>query len=154
MTIRFIEHNLTPGEQLLYRVQPHWIVFSRPVLFTLGLILFVRLFPASGVLAYLVIPVVLILWIVKLIEYTCSEFGVTNKRVLVKIGLIHVDIVDILLQRIESVQVSQSLLGKILSYGTVTICGTGGDRYPFQCIRKPMLFRSHVQEQMNHLGTA
>ena len=154
MTIRFIEHNLAPEEQLLYRVQPHWIVFSQPTLFTLGLILFTHLFPASALLIYFAIPIVLILWIAKFIEYKCSEFGVTNKRVVVKIGLIQVDIVDTLLQRIESVQVSQSLLGKILGYGTVTICGTGGDRYSFQWINKPMLFRSHVQEQMDNLGTA
>jgi uncharacterized membrane protein YdbT with pleckstrin-like domain len=151
MSIRFIENNLAAGEQLLYRTQPHWIVFSRPTALTLGLLLFLRLFPASSVLAYLMIPLILIVWIAKLIEYTCSEFGVTNQRVLVKTGLIQVNIVDTLLQRIESVQVAQSLLGKIFGYGTVTICGTGGDKYPFLWIKHPLLFRSHVQQQMSSL---
>jgi uncharacterized membrane protein YdbT with pleckstrin-like domain len=154
MTIRFIENNLAPGEQLVYRVQPHWIIFIKPLFFTLALIIFGRIFAGNMALVYIAIPVAFIVWIAKFIEYTCSEFGVTNKRVLSKTGLIHVDVIDTLLQRIESVQVYQSLLGKILGYGVVTICGTGGDRYPFMWIKNPMLFRSHAQEQMSHLGTA
>jgi uncharacterized membrane protein YdbT with pleckstrin-like domain len=154
MTTRFIEKNLVPGERLVYRTQPHWIVFSRAFLLTMVAILYVGFFPGDTSLIYFVMPVILLIWVANFIDYTCSEYAVTDKRVLVKVGFFQVEIVDTQLQRIESIQVSQNLLGKILNYGTITVRGTGGDAYPFAWIQKPLVFRSQAQEQMSHLGTA
>ncbi|MCH8814830.1 MAG: PH domain-containing protein [Chloroflexi bacterium] len=48
--------------------------------------------------------------------------------------------------KIESVNVKQTILGRILGYGTVTIIGTGGTSEPFTFISKPLDFRKAFQQ--------
>ena len=50
------------------------------------------------------------------------------------------------LTKIESVNVDQSILGRILGYGTIGIIGTGGTKEQFNDIRKPLTFRKKFQE--------
>ena len=92
---------------------------------------------------------VLTLWILPLIEYWTSEFAITNKRVIVKMGLIRRHTLELNLQRVESVSVDQTTIGRILGYGTITIIGTGGTREPFRRIAHPLEFRKAVEEQLN-----
>jgi len=63
-----------------------------------------------------------------------SEFAITNKRVIIKVGLISRKTLEMNLSKIESVNVDQSILGRILRYGTLTVIGTGGTRETFTTI--------------------
>jgi uncharacterized membrane protein YdbT with pleckstrin-like domain len=65
--------------------------------------------------------------------------------VLIKIGLIRRHSLELLLQKVEGIGVDQSLAGRILGYGTITVTGTGGTRESFQRISRPMEFRRQVQ---------
>ena len=119
---RYIDANLIRGEAVVYQAKPHWILFvSWRSLLTLGL------FP--------------------LIEYWSSEFAVTNKRVIMKMGWISRRVLELNLHKIESVNVDQSLLGRLLGYGTITVIGTGGTRETFDRIAHPLPFRKAFQEQ-------
>ena len=82
------------------------------------------------------------------IEYLTSEFAVTNKRVVTKVGLVERDSQETLLSKIETIGVDQTLAGRLLGYGTVTIVGTGGSREPFALIAQPLEFRRQVQTQI------
>ena len=90
----------------------------------------------------------IITWIGACITYYSSEYGLTTKRVLVKVGFIRRRSIEILLQRVESIQVDQTLWGRLWGYGTIIICGTGGSRDPFYRIADPLTFRREVQEQL------
>jgi len=81
-----------------------------------------------------------------LIRRATSEFVITNKRVIVKVGLIRRKTLEMNLQKIESVNVEQGIMARILGYGTVTIVGTGGTKESFSDIRKPLVFRKKFQE--------
>ncbi|MCX5814164.1 MAG: PH domain-containing protein [Proteobacteria bacterium] len=81
-----------------------------------------------------------------MIRRATSEFVITNKRVIVKVGLIRRKTLEMNLQKIESVNVEQGIMARILGYGTVTIVGTGGTRESFTDIRKPLMFRRKFQE--------
>ncbi len=78
--------------------------------------------------------------------YRSSEFAVTNKRVLMKAGVLRRRSLEILLSKIEAIGVDQSLLGRFLNYGSLTVGGTGGTKEVFDKIAAPMEFRLKVQE--------
>jgi len=88
--------------------------------------------------------------ILTLIDSTC-EFGVTNKRVIIKTGIIRRKTLEVILQKVESIEVDQSVPGRILGYGTLVITGSGGTNKPYTNIAKPLHFRSHVQKVMEDL---
>ncbi len=83
-----------------------------------------------------------------IIKYSTSEFGITSKRVLIKTGLIRRNSVEVLLNKVEGIQVNQNITGRILGYGSVTVSGTGGTKDPFNKISSPLEFRKKVQEQI------
>jgi uncharacterized membrane protein YdbT with pleckstrin-like domain len=117
---QYVEGNLVPGEQVVYETKNHWMIFVS-------------------------IRAVLTLFIGPLIEMASNEFAITNKRVLVKEGLIARRGIDMAVSKVESVSVNQSILGRILGYGTIVIRGTGGTNEPFHKIANPMEFRKQFQ---------
>ena len=74
-----------------------------------------------------------------------SEFAVTNKRVIIKVGLIRRHTLELLLGKVESIGVDQSILGRIVGYGSIVVIGTGGTKEPFKNIAEPLEFRKQVQ---------
>lgn len=83
-----------------------------------------------------------------IINLKTSEFGITNKRVIVKIGFIRRDSLEVLLNKVEGIQVNQGILGRIFGFGSITITGTGGAKNPFHNITAPLKFRKIAQEQI------
>jgi len=86
------------------------------------------------------------LWISPIIRQKTSEFVITNKRIIMKTGLISRKTFEMNLQKIESVNVDQTFWGRLLGFGTVSIVGTGGSRESFADISEPLLFRRKFQE--------
>ncbi|SEH05756.1 PH domain-containing protein [Candidatus Venteria ishoeyi] len=86
------------------------------------------------------------LWIGAIIDYITAEFVITDKRIIIKVGLIWRNTWEMNLSKIESVIVRQSIMGRILNYGEVTIIGTGGTHESFSNISKPLKFRKKFQE--------
>ena len=74
-----------------------------------------------------------------------SEFAVTTSRLIFKVGLIARYTTELLLSKVESIGVTQNLLGRVLSYGDITVTGTGGAREVFRRVADPIGFRNHVQ---------
>jgi uncharacterized membrane protein YdbT with pleckstrin-like domain len=81
------------------------------------------------------------------IDYKTSEFGVTSKRVIVKVGLLRRRTLELLLRQVEAISVDQSLLGRLLGFGSLTLTGTGGVREVFHNIASPLEFRRRIQGQ-------
>jgi uncharacterized membrane protein YdbT with pleckstrin-like domain len=75
---------------------------------------------------------------------TGTELAVTDRRVIYKRGLIRRHTVEMNMDKVESVDVDQSVLGRIFNYGDVTIRGTGASLEPLHMIEDPLTFRSHV----------
>ncbi|MGA3211603.1 MAG: PH domain-containing protein [Terriglobales bacterium] len=86
-----------------------------------------------------------------LFKRSSTEMAVTNKRVLVKVGLMSRRSIEIMLSKIESVRVDQSVMGRILRFGTIVVRGVGGTPEPFADIANPLEFRRRVQEQIDRL---
>jgi uncharacterized membrane protein YdbT with pleckstrin-like domain len=146
----YVEDNLMPGEEVTYRTHLHWTIYLRGVLVALlGLALVVAGFwrPDLDVLAYLgaaVLVVAAIMWLGQWVKSRTSEFAVTNKRVIIKVGLIRRDTLELPLGKVESIGVDQSITGRLVGYGSIVVVGTGGTRAPFKNIARPLEFRKHV----------
>ncbi len=89
------------------------------------------------------LPVVVGLFVlgVVYIRYRSTEIAVTNRRIVVKLGFISRRTVEINVTKIESVQVSQGILGRLFGFGTLVIAGTGATHEPLRGIADPIGFR-------------
>lgn len=147
----YIEKNLMNGENIFYRGNMHWIVFYSAIIwFIVSIILFSRNSGTASV-GGLFILIAIVTGIASFINYKTSEFGITNKRVIVKVGFIRRNSFEVLLNKIEGIQVSQGILGRILGFGSITVSGTGGTKDPFRMISAPLEFRRKVQEQIESI---
>lgn len=86
------------------------------------------------------------------IRYFTTEMAITNQRVLVKTGFIRQDVFDNRLSKIESTNVSISLLGRILGYGTVIVRGTGDSKIAVKYISNPNEFKRHLTQSIQDIS--
>ncbi len=140
----YIENNLLPGEIVVYWARLHPIIFLSPAILALAGL---AAFAVSWKLAVLILFAALVLGLDRYVRFTTSEFAVTNRRVLVKTGLIRRHTLELLLGRVETVGVDQGIFGRIWNYGTITVIGTGGTKELFPGIAKPLDFRKAVQDR-------
>lgn len=145
----YIDNNLMNGENVLYRGKLHWIIFSWPIFwFIIALFFFTASGRETAGVGFLFLIISSIAGFISYLNYTTSEFGITNKRVIVKVGIIRRNSLEVLLNKIEGIQVNQSIMGRILGFGSVMVSGTGGTKDPFHKISSPLEFRKKVQEQI------
>lgn len=147
----YVERHLLPNERVIYKTRLHWVLFAKPALVTLlGFVLTVALGAATRMewlwYASLLVLVVGAGWgAVEAVELMTSEFAVTTTRLIFKVGLIGRYTTELLLGKVESIGVQQTLLGRLLNYGDLVVTGTGGAREVFTRVHDPIGFRNHVQ---------
>jgi uncharacterized membrane protein YdbT with pleckstrin-like domain len=142
----YVEKNLLPNEQVTYRARLHWIIYLVPVIVILAAIAVALV--GGGIAAIVVGVIGLLLMLPPWIKSSSSEFAITNKRVLIKVGLVRRHSLELLLQKIEGIGVDQGIIGRILGYGTITVSGVGGTKEAFQRISNPLEFRRQVQASL------
>ncbi len=151
MTLSYVAKNLLPGETVIYRAHLHPIIFLRPIFFALVGISFVVLSFVKKELSYFwMLGAVFLVYVAGLavdraIHYLSSEFAITDKRVVIKVGFINRKTLEMVLTKVETIRVDQSILGRVLNYGTIVVTGTGGTNEPFTSIANPLEFRRQVQ---------
>jgi uncharacterized membrane protein YdbT with pleckstrin-like domain len=157
----YIDKNLIDGENVIYEARLHWVLFLRPALLSLIFIaVAVALFYfASDSISSnntslmqrigIVLIVLAVLPIaVGMIRRSAREYAVTNKRVVMQNGVMGRQTEEVFLNKIESIGVDQSVMGRMLGYGTVTIRGTGGSFGPFERVSAPLELRRQIQDQI------
>jgi len=144
----FVKRTLGANERLLFATGYHWIVWLGAAALTapaaaVGL----GGYPYTGmVLAYLALGVVLLpfgLW--SLGRVVSTEIAVTNQRFIRKSGLVSFDTEDIDLGNIETVVVDQTVLGRVLGYGTVRVHGEGKNWIEAKMVELPIRLRREIQ---------
>ena len=147
--MNYIDKTLLPGEKIIYRSHPHWIVVFRSLV---GLILIAGFLMIAGLHTLLIISLFSLLGLVAclsgLIVYYSSEFGITDKRVIMKSGFINRYAFENSLDRIEGIEINQSIMGRILDYGSIRIRGVSGINELFSAVRYPFRFRYKVLEEV------
>jgi uncharacterized membrane protein YdbT with pleckstrin-like domain len=138
--MKYIEEHLLPDEKVLYTTTLHWIVWASTALWV-----FIALAVVS-VTGWWIFLIPIVTGINAAINYYTSEFGVTSKRVMMKTGFIRRKSLELLLPKVEGVQVDQGIIGRMLNYGTIVVSGTGGSHTPFPKVQKPMELRRKINE--------
>lgn len=162
--MRYIQETILKEEKLIYWTRPHWIIFMPSVIsMIVAILLFIygpALFGPTGYFVffgfylYQIIAILALLFgiysiLSSYIHYQTSEYGITDKRILMKTGWIQRKSLEVFLDKVEAVRVDQSILGRILDYGTIVIIGTGGTEDPYYSVPQPLEFRKKVQQQID-----
>ncbi|MGY4510390.1 hypothetical protein ACVIN2_003844 [Bradyrhizobium sp. USDA 3650] len=150
---RYIDEILQPGERVLYSTNAHWIFYLPAILaWIVALALFVlsRQTIVEGLVLLCLVAAGLVAlaalyWTVKgWFHRFTTETDVTNLRIVHKTGFIKRRTFEMALDKVESVDVNQTILGRILNYGDVTINGVGEGRETIRTIASPLAFRSSI----------
>ena len=131
----YAKNNLSINEKVIYSTRLHWIIFIESAsLLTIGLIVSYVGFHFSGVK-----------FLIEFSRLRSSEFVVTTKRVIIKVGVLQRKSLSMPLNKIESIEVDQSVMGRILNFGSINITGTGTAASRFDLINNPSMFRRKMQ---------
>jgi uncharacterized membrane protein YdbT with pleckstrin-like domain len=150
---RYIDDILQPGEKVLYSTNAHWIFYWPAIaawIVALFFFLLSRQTTTEGIVllclsAAAVLAIVALYWTGKTwFHRWTTETDVTNMRVVHKTGFITRKTFEMSLDKVESVDVNQSILGRILNYGSVTVRGVGEGAETIDTIASPLDFRNHI----------
>jgi uncharacterized membrane protein YdbT with pleckstrin-like domain len=150
---RYIDEILQPGEKVLYSTNLHWIFYWRAIatwIVALVLLVLSRATSTEAVIliclsAAAVVALAALYWTAAAwVRLWTTETDVTNLRVVHKSGFIRRRTFEMSLDKVESVDVNQSILGRIFNYGDVTILGVGEGRETIADIASPLAFRNFI----------
>ena len=146
----YVQSVLQPGEQVRHISSVHWIVYWPGVAVALLAVVAywlsdTRLLPGFWrYSAYALAVVAAVLLIQQWFQWWITEIAVTNRRVIYKKGLIRRQTNEMNMDKVESVQIDQSILGRMFDYGNVTILGTGEGFETLRTIASPIELRNSI----------
>jgi uncharacterized membrane protein YdbT with pleckstrin-like domain len=151
---RYIDEILQPGEKVLYSTNAHWMFYLPAIAaWIVVAVLLLGSFAAAAIPALMlvcwaaaaVVAVAALFWTLRAwFHRWTTETDVTNMRVVHKTGFIKRRSFEMALDKIESVDVDQSILGRLLNYGDVTVNGVGEGTQNIPTIAAPLAFRSAI----------
>ncbi len=169
----YIKTHLSTEEKIIVFERLHWMVFFYPLFFITSLLggaLFIvnanwlsKIYSSvtampenipnigdiyEARIAYILIAVAIFISIKAIIKFFSTEAAVTNKRVIFKTGFIRINTLELRKEKIENIQVDQSILGRILGYGDLTFIGTGGSPVVFKLIRGPIDTKNRIDNYL------
>jgi uncharacterized membrane protein YdbT with pleckstrin-like domain len=150
---RYIDDILQPGEKVLYSTNAHWIFYWPAI--AAWIVAVVLFFESRAALTESIVLLCLsaaavaalaaLYWTAKAwFHRWTTETDVTNLRVVHKTGFVTRKTFEMSLDKVESVDVNQSILGRILNYGDVTVHGVGEGEETIATIASPLDFRNYI----------
>lgn len=145
--LNYVKSNLLKGEHICHSATIHPAIYvPGAALILFGLILSI---PETTILILLSTTMIL-LGFYRLamahMDRISTEFVITNKRTILKSGYIARKIIELKHNKVESLNIDQSVLGRYLDYGSLEICGTGSGKTPVHYIKNPIVFRKNAME--------
>jgi uncharacterized membrane protein YdbT with pleckstrin-like domain len=147
----YVAEVLQPGETLRFRTNIHWFVYLKALLALIVGLALLGWYYAEGQSVFILLfggvvftLTALVLAISAWLRRFATEVAVTDRRVIYKTGLIQRHTIEINIDKIESADVDQSILGRIFGFGSITIRGTGEGVEPLRNIAHPLQLRNAV----------
>ena len=149
----YVRSVLQPGETIRYATTIHWIVYLPGLLLLVlsGLVYWLAFQPVTGSayrfwlwMAGFILACAAVALFVAWFRRLTTEMAVTDRRIIFKRGFIRRRTIEMHLDKVESVDVDQSLIGRIFNYGDILIRGVGIGIEPLKNIGSPIEFRTHV----------
>ena len=139
----YVGDSLGPGETIVHEATIHWIVYFWPIVAVIvGLAATVFAWPYG-----LAVLAAAALWLLEawFLSRT-TELAVTSRKVVAKWGLVARSTIEQRLEKVDSISVDQTFLGRVLNFGNVTVHGTGINATPIKMIADPLVFRRKVEQ--------
>ena len=147
----YLEKILEPGEQVRYVGRLHWLIYLPAMALAIcavALLVAAAIHPddAPYLLAGGLIALVfsLLVFIPELFHRRTTEIAVTDRRVIFKTGILRRRSIEMNMDKVESVDVDQSILGRMFDFGTVLIRGTGASLEPLHNVENPLKLRGQI----------
>lgn len=141
----YVDKILIQNEVVHFRAKKAWLALTFTALL---MTLFLIIYKLTSTVGFVLLLFFFLFLIFKaIIAFVSAELAVTNKRIIGKKGVILRNTMEMRLKQIESISVSQPLIGRIFGYGTIKIVGTGGTKEEFKAIMNPY----ELQRQYNNL---
>ena len=150
----YIDEILEPGEKVVFKTRLSWTLYGPAIVYALvalALTVFATSAAGLGVAAFVIAALSALAALAALVGFLrawfrrwTTEVVVTDRRVVLKRGFIRRHTAEMNMQKVESVDVDQTQLGRIFNYGTVTIKGTGSTLESFRMIDHPLKLRSAI----------
>lgn len=162
----YVEQSLVAGERIVLKAKLHWGILVWPCLNIIFGLVLIALSPVAGQLAGgsqgggtvslgMLVCVALPFTLGGLagllntfLILITTEFAVTNKRIIAKVGAVSRHSLELFLNQVEAITVDQTVMGRIMNYGTVVVHGAGGTRQGFPSIANPLELRRQVTAQI------
>jgi uncharacterized membrane protein YdbT with pleckstrin-like domain len=152
--MNYVQRVLQPDESVLHAARLHWFIYLKAILLLVLALVCLVLAIGSNDNPGIEIPLLigaavlgllgLVSALVALLRQATTELVLTDRRVIYKTGLFQRHTMEMNRSKVETVGVDQSVLGRMLNYGTVIVRGTGGSFEPIRQIEDPLTFRSHI----------
>lgn len=144
----YIQNNLQAGEEIKYKADIHWYIFAYPVI----LLLLSAFFSSAQTGLFYYVSIFLLLsglfQLIKRILFKMgAEYVVTNKKVILKSGILNRDALELVLNKCEGIRINQSFMGRMLGFGSIVVT-TGGVTNKFDFITNPIKFRNEINAQI------
>jgi len=141
----FIEKNLANNEKIVYKGNLHWWIYMKNILLIVFGVIIINAAKnnlGSGVGGVLVM-IALIGLVGAYMRSKSSEFVVTNRRIMLKTGVLRRKLVELQLNRAEGLSVDQGIIGRMFNFGSIIVT-SGGVKEVFSPIAKPYEFKKQV----------
>jgi uncharacterized membrane protein YdbT with pleckstrin-like domain len=148
----YVQRVLQPGETVVHQTRLHPLIFA-PALLLLAIALGFLLGGVRSegelrigceIAAAIFVLFAFLAWARAAIRRATTELAVTDRRVIYKAGLLARHTLEMNRSKVESIDVDQSILGRLFGFGTIIVRGTGGSLEPIRMISEPLAFRSHI----------
>jgi uncharacterized membrane protein YdbT with pleckstrin-like domain len=150
--VAYVNSVLQPGETIKAIGRLHWINYLKAFLIAaVGVALLLYGQPEATkparVAAYagwVLLAVAVVTFLAAWFHRQMTELSVTNHRVIYKSGFIRRHTVEMNMDKVETVNVDQSIWGRILGYGTIHVMGTGQGIEGLRRIAHPVDVRNAI----------
>ena len=148
----YVKSVLQPGEVVRHSADLHWILYARGAFCVIAAWVIFLLLPAQpGFVHWSLVVVSAILFAIGLgllaqnwYRWWTTEIAVTDRRIIYKTGFIYRETSEMHMDKVESVDVDQTILGRLLDYGDVSVIGTGSTWETLRTIARPIVLRNHI----------
>ena len=132
----YIEETLTGDEKVEYQFSYHWIKWIFPIILCIG-----------GLFLFFIPTLFGVYYILKIVF---TEQGVTTNRGIKKVGIISRNTEELFLTKVETVEIKQGVIGRVLDYGNVYLTGTGISNLVFDTVSSPINCKKNIDSLLTN----
>lgn len=146
--MKFLINYLQPGEEIKYIARMHFFLFLQPtVLLGIGYFCFWDDVWITHYLGVTLLFLGLVSLVQRILVKVGSVYAVTNKRVIIKTGVVSRQVVELVLVKCEGLYVIQTAMGRLFGYGSIIVT-TGGATNCYYLVADPFRFKMEINKQI------